>query len=211
MEPAPEGTESPPGTSPEAPTEARPQITPGQKKWAVIGSIAVFAVIIIAAVFFPGLLAKSQQGEGYPISGTPLATTIAAPADWTPGTPVPTALENTTPSQTSTPTPSGPPGFTITISPVAATGAKGETVIYHMTIEAQNGFSENISMQLDATALFVIRRTVDLGVQQPPYPKAIDYPFPIPADWPSGVTIDGVVRSTGGGITREDRLSLTVK
>jgi hypothetical protein len=205
MEPPPENAESPPGTSPEAPPETGPQSTPDRKKWAFIGSIAVFAVIVIAAVFFPGLLAKPQQGEGYPISGTPLATTIAEPAEWTPGTAVTSALENTTP------TPSGPPGFTVTISPTAATGAKGETVIYHMTIEAQNGFSENISMQLDATALFVIRRTVDLGVQEPPYPKTIDYPFPIPADWPSGVTIDGVVTSTGGGITREDRLSLTVK
>jgi hypothetical protein len=203
MEPAP-GVEE---TSPQAP--------PDRKKWAVIGFIVV-AAAVIAAVSLPGLLVKPPQGVLYPVSGTVPVTTVIPPAHGTlettiPATPGATPTGQATPAPSSTPTPGGPPGFTVSIMPAEASGAGGETVVYHMTIEAQNGFSENISMQLEATALFVIKKTVDLGVQQPPYPKTIDYPFFIPADWPPGVTIDGVVRSTGGGITREDQLTLTVR
>jgi hypothetical protein len=185
--------------------ESPPTVSPDRRKWATIAFVLVIAGIAAAALL-PPLLTTTPAGQANPISGTIPQATITPPFNRTPGPTLPVS-----PVATSSPTPSGPPGFTVTIVPTEASGARGETVVYHMTIEAQNGFSENISMQLEATALFVIKKTVDLGVQQPPYPKTIDYPFFIPADWPPGITIDGVVRSTGGGITSEDRLSLTVR
>lgn len=197
MEPAPGGKESPP--------EARPPITPDRKQWAVIGTIVVF-VVIVAIVLLPGLLGEPQQGVDHPISGTPLATTIVR--HWTPGTPIPSVPGNETPSPT--PTWSGPPGFTVSITPVETSAARGETVVYHMTIEAQNGFSENISMKIVAGFLF-FSQTQDLGNQEPPYPKTIEYPFQVPETLVPGATINGVLTSTGGGITRENQLVLHVR
>jgi hypothetical protein len=100
----------------------------------------------------------------------------------------------------------------VTISPVQATAGRGETVEYQMRIEPRNGFSGEIHMELVASALFgLVSQTHDLGVQEPPYPKTVEYAFTVPPDWPSGITVNGVVRSTGGGITREDPLTLTVR
>jgi hypothetical protein len=65
-------------------------------------------------------------------------------------------------------------------------------------------------MELVASVLF-FSHTYDLGIQEPPYPKTVEYPFTVPDNLPSGVTVNGVVSSTGGGITREDQLSLTVR
>jgi len=113
-------------------------------------------------------------------------------------------------SATPSPTPSGPPGFTVIISPVQASAAKGETVTYTMKIEAQNRFSGKIHMELVASVLF-FSQTYDLGTQEPPYPKTVEYPFTVPDNlWP-GTTVNGVLRSTGDGITREDHLMLTVR
>jgi hypothetical protein len=98
----------------------------------------------------------------------------------------------------------------VTVSPTQITAGRGETVTYQMMIEAQNGFSGDIHMELVASVLF-FSHTYDLGIQEPPYPKTVEYPFTVPDNLPSGVTVNGVVSSTGGGITREDQLSLTVR
>jgi hypothetical protein len=194
MEPAPVAEESPPSAPPD------------RRKWAIIALIIVIAGIA-AAAFLPPLLTTPPAEQAHPISGAIPQTTITPPYHRTPGPTVPVS-----PGATPSPTPSGPPGFTVTVSPTRITASRGETVTYTMKIEAQNGFSENIHMELVASAFFgVVSRTTDLGIQKPPYPKTIEYPFPIPADWPSGITVNGVVRSTGGGITREDQLTLTVR
>jgi hypothetical protein len=80
-----------------------------------------------------------------------------------------------------------------------------------MTIEPRDCFSGEIHMTLTATAFLFMSQTEDLGVQEPPYPKTIEYPFTVPDNWPSGLTVNGVVTSTGDGITREGHLSLTVR
>ena len=97
----------------------------------------------------------------------------------------------------------------MSITPTHATAGKGETVVYKMRIEAQNGFSGKIHMEVTASFL-IFSQTQDLGFQEPPYPKTIEYPFTVPDTLPPGMTVNGVVRSTGDGITREDHLSLTV-
>jgi hypothetical protein len=79
-----------------------------------------------------------------------------------------------------------------------------------MKIEGQNGFSDEIHMQIVASVLF-FSQTQDLGIQTPPYPKTIEYPFKVPDTLFPGTTVNGVLTSTGGGITHEDRLTLTVK
>lgn len=194
MESAPVAEESPSPASPD------------RKKWAIIALIIVIAGVA-AAVFLPGLLITSPGEQAHPIPGTVLQTTITSPSIRTPGPTIPVS-----PSANLSPTPSGPPGFTVTVSPTQITASRGETVTYTMRIEAQNGFSDKIHMELVASAFFgVVSRTTDLGIQEPPYPKTIEYPFPIPADWPPGITVNGILRSTGGGITREDQITLTVR
>ena len=200
MEPAP-AVEENPSPSP-----------PDRGKWAIIALIIVIAGIA-AAAFLPPLLTTPPAEQAHPISGTIPQTTITPPYHRTPGPTGPVSPGVTpwvTLSATPSTTPSGPPGFTVIISPVQASAGKGETVTYTMKIEAQNGFSAKIHMELVASVLF-FSQTYDLGTQEPPYPKTVEYPFTVPDSlWP-GTTVNGVLRSTGGGITREDQLTLTVR
>jgi hypothetical protein len=204
MEPAPGGPETPPDASPPSP----PGTSLDRKKWAVIGFIVVIAVVV-AAVSLPGLLVQPPQ-EALPVASPPPATTFIPPDHRAPGVPVPPSPV-ASPSATATQTPSGPPGFTVTVSPVQASAARGETVIYHMTIEAQNGFSENVSMKLTASVLFILSNTYDLGTQEPPYPKTFEYALKVPDTLIPGTTVNGVLTSTGGGITRENQITLHVQ
>ena len=203
-------------------------VPPDRKKWTIIGFI-VGALVVIAALSLPCLQMKPPQGVPPPVSVTVPGTTIIPPAHRTPEATIPaspqitptgkvTPLPASTPTPTgqatlppaSTPTPGGPPGFTVTVSPTQITAGRGETVTYHMRIETQNGFSEKIHMELVAGVLF-FSQTYDLGIQEPPYPKTFEYPFKVPDNLPPGVTVNGVVRSTGGGITRENQLTLSVQ
>jgi hypothetical protein len=194
MEPAPVGTETSPDASPPSP----PGTSLDRKKWAVIGSIVIIAVVV-AAVSLPGLLVQPPQEEALPVASPLPATTFVPPDHRAP------------PSATATQTPSGPPGFTVTVSPVEASAARGETVIYHMTIEAQNGFSEDVSMKLTASVLFILSNTYDLGTQEPPYPKTFEYALEVPDTLIPGTTVNGVLTTTGGGITRENQITLHVR
>ena len=183
------------------------QAPPDRRKLAQAIFIFLMAAVLVAALL-PGLTVQPPQGGVPEVSATVPATTIAPPVYRTPrahlGTP------RATPEVNATPTYSGPPGFTITISPTQATAGRGETVTYTMLIEAQNGFDGQIHMVVTAGFLF-FSQTQDLGYQGPPYPKTIEYPFTVPGTLPPGVTVNGVVTSTGDGITREDHLSLTVR
>jgi hypothetical protein len=197
------------------------QAPPDRKKWIIVGLVLV-GVLAIAAATLPGLLMKPSRGVAHPIGGTVTPTTPATgPATLgrtvspSPGitraprmTPIPTAT-GTPPARTCTPT--GPPEFTVTVSPVEAEAARGETVTYHMTIDAQNCFSENVSMKLTASVLFILSNTYDLGTQDPPYPKTFEYALTVPDSLFSGATVNGVLTSTGGGITRENQLTLHVR
>jgi len=198
MEPAPGGTETPPDANPPSP----PGVSLDRKKWAVIGSIVVIAVVV-AAVSLPGLLVQPPRGETLPVASPPRGATTVSPVPS-----LPPGIE--TPFPAATPVPSGPPGFTETVSPAETTAARGETVTYTMTIDAQNGFSDDVSMQLVAGFLF-FSESYDLGILEPPYPKTITYPFTVPDTLPPGATVNGLLTSTGGGITRENRIILHVQ
>jgi hypothetical protein len=211
------------------PTPA-PQPPPNPWKWAAL--ILAAAVVLLAA----GMLLP--QPTGSPAGPAPVLTTAATPATTTtvstttagtarptprrtPSPETPGPDETTTAEMTQPPTPAdttpspacipaGAPGFTVSVSPVHATAARGETVTYRMTIDAQNCFAEPIHMELVASVLF-LSQTYDLGTQEPPYPRTFEYPFKVPETLPPGVMVNGVIRSTGGGITRENQLSLTVQ
>jgi hypothetical protein len=200
MEPAPVGEESPPPAPPD------------RRKWVIIALIIVIAGIT-AAAFLPLLLTPPPGEQAHPISGTVLQTPVTPPSHRTPRPTIPVspgATPSVTPSATPSTTPGGPPGFTVTISPAQITAGRGETVVYKMRVEAQNGFSEKIHMQIVASVLF-FSQTQDLGIQEPPYPKTIEYPFKVPDTLFPGTTVNGVLTSNGGGITREDHLTLTVR
>jgi len=221
-----------PGTGPEPVAEGSPQPTPpGWKKWAVPGMVIAVAVVVGAVLLLAFLPTPSHVSTSQPaitIAGTTVPpTTIARPHRRTPATTVPAtpgatqsltgaptqpAQETSAPTPAPTPAcvPNGEPGFTVTISPAQATAHRGDTVVYHMTVDAENCFSDEIHMTVTAGFLF-FSQTQDLGVQDPPYPKTLDYAFKVPDTLPPGVTVNGVVTSTGGGITREDQLSLTVQ
>jgi hypothetical protein len=51
----------------------------------------------------------------------------------------------------------------------------------------------------------------DLGTQYPPYSKRIFYDFQVPGYIPPGTTLVGVLCAEGGGVEREEGLSLTVE
>ncbi|HXW98238.1 MAG TPA: hypothetical protein VEI51_00775 [Methanomicrobiales archaeon] len=223
-----------PGTGPEPGAEgtgaSQPPIVPDWKKWVVPGLVLAAAVVIGAALFFTVLATPPPVSTSPPapvtIAGTTVPpTTIARPHHRTPVTSVP-ATPGAIPSVTGEPTqapaqetavpttpaciPAGAPGFTVTISPDQATAHRGDTVVYHMTIDAQNCFADPIHMTVTAGFLF-FSQTQDLGVQDPPFPKTLDYAFKVPDTLPPGVTLNGKVTSTSGTITREDQLSLTVQ
>lgn len=185
---------------------------PDWKKW-VAPALVIVAAAIIASAVLSGLPDEPTPGDTLPISTPVTGTTVSQPVRVTPKTPVPLPL-SLTPSgnRTVTPTPtwSGPPDFTVSVSPSRVNAARGETVVYNMRIEAMNGFSEEIHMQLVAGFLF-FSQTEDLGVQEPPYPKTVEYPFRVPDSLFPGTTVNGVLTATGGGITHQEHLTLTVK
>jgi hypothetical protein len=178
------------------------------KKWTV-PAIVLLAAVIIASAVLPGLLAGSGHGETLPITMPDGGTPLPDPSHRSPRTAIPPQA-----GQTGTPVPAatwnGPPGFTVSISPAQAAAARGETVVYTMKIEAQNGFSDEIHMQIVASVLF-FSQTQDLGTLKPPYPTTIEYPFKVPDTLFPGTTVNGVLTATGGGITREDHITLSVK
>ena len=80
----------------------------------------------------------------------------------------------------------------------------------YTVITAENGFSQPVSLSIEVNALMVFRQTYDLGVVQPPFPNSLTYEFTVPGNVPSGVTINGLLRASGGGIERQQTLTLQI-
>jgi len=196
--------ESPNGNQ-EAP--GKPLIPP---KYYPFIPVAV-VVLVMAALFLGSFFPQDSGGSGLPeplptftFAGTPSRTTSPSSTTLS-GTTIPTP----TITATASPTYSGPPDFSFSSSPTSVTARRGETVTYTMVIDGKNGFSSPVTLELTASALF-ITRTYDFGTYDPPFPRTIPYPFTVPDYLPPGVTVDGTLRATGGGIVRENRLTLQV-
>jgi hypothetical protein len=117
----------------------------------------------------------------------------------------------TVPLVTTEPTPSGPPGFTLFVTPVEVRARPGEVVTYTLTIEPRGGFAAPVALRLDASALFLFHNSYDLGVVDPPYPRTVQYPFVVPSELPAGITVRGVLSGDGGGHREERDLVLIVR
>lgn len=168
------------------------------------------ACILLAAA---GLLVVIVLIAGMP-GPVPVAPLLPAPG--TPGvTPGPSlngpSPVTTVPLVTTEPTPSGPPGFTLFVTPVEVRARPGEVVTYTLTIEPRGGFAAPVALRLDASALFLFRNSYDLGVVDPPYPRTVQYPFVVPSELPTGITVRGVLSGDGGGHREERDLVLIVR
>ncbi len=166
--------------------------------------ILVMAALFLGPILFPGGTGDSEPSPVPTLSGA--ATPTSSPVSTTRPT---SSATQVTVTATASPTYSGPPDFTLTTSPTSASAGRGETVTYTMVIDGKNGFSSPVTLELTASALFVTR-TYDIGTYDPPFPRTIQYPFTVPDYIPPGVTVDGTLKATGGGLVRENRLTLQV-
>jgi hypothetical protein len=155
-------------------------------------------IVLIAGMQGPVPIAPLLPGPGTP--GVTPGPSLTGPSPVT-----------TVPLVTTEPTPSGPPGFTLFVTPVEVRARPGEVVTYTLTIEPRGGFAAPVALRLDASALFLFRNSYDLGVVVPPYPRTVQYPFVVPSELPAGITVRGVLSGDGGGHREERDLVLIVR
>jgi hypothetical protein len=105
---------------------------------------------------------------------------------------------------------SGPPSFTLLVTPVEVRARPGDTIRYTMSIEPKGGFDKPVSLRLDVSALFLYHNSFDLGTVSPPYPTTLEYSFTVPNDVPGGITVKGVLFAEGGGHKEQQDLVLIV-
>lgn len=150
---------------------------------------------------------------------TPVPTTVTMPIrratthepTMRPETPIPAATPAfTQPSSTAPPSPTGPAGFSLAVSPSRASASRGDVVPYTMLITPEGDFSSPVSLSIDVSVLLFFRQTYDLGTAEPPYPRTLVYQFTVPGNVPSGATIHGVITARGGGVEHQQSLDLTV-
>jgi hypothetical protein len=130
---------------------------------------------------------------------------MAPPAPRDPETPEPTPQTTATIVRI--------PSFSVSIDPAATQARQGETITYAITIEADEDFVEPVDLELIVTTNipFVPGREENLGTVFPPYPKTVMYQFVIPQNIPGGITLNGLVRATGGNQTQEARTTLSIQ
>jgi len=100
--------------------------------------------------------------------------------------------------------------FTISIEPKEMTANVGDEVTYSMSISADEGFNEPIYFELDISALGY-QVTLDVGQQDPPYPKDFEYSFTLPSEIPIDVTAEGVMTATSGDYVVQETVKITIK
>jgi hypothetical protein len=144
-------------------------------------------------------------------------TSLKIPAGPTGSTAVSPSAEETLPSPGSTsldilssPTVSGPPSFTLIVTPVEARARPGDPILYSMTIEPKGGFDQPVSLRIDVSALLVYRNSFDLGTVNPPYPRTFEYLFRVPSNVPGGIMVKGLLTAEGGGHRETQDLILLV-
>ncbi len=153
------------------------------------------------------------SGGVAPTSVSPSVTPTSRPASGSSRGSNPTTESSTgvpTTAVEATRTVSGPPLFTLIVTPVEARASPGETIHYTMSIEPKGGFDQPVSLRLDVSALFLYHNSFDLGVVSPPYPTTLEYTFVVPGEVPGGITVKGVLSAEGGGHKEEQDLVLIV-
>ncbi len=142
----------------------------------------------------PGV--RSPPVPGPDSIGTPFLTPTHSPI-WT--IPVTTSPDAT-----------GPPSFTLIVTPVEVRAKPGDTILYVMAIEPKGGFDESVSLRLEVNALLLYRESFNLGNIDPPFPKTIEYRFVVPSEVPGGITVKGHLTAEGGGHKEEQDLILQI-
>ncbi|WP_332449048.1 hypothetical protein [Methanoculleus sp.] len=159
--------------------------------------IAVLICIMLTGIIIAyGLL--MDAGTPPPTQPASLPTPIA-----TPGTPVTTGA----------PVQLTPRSFSISVTPAAATVRPGDTVLFTLTVNPEDGFSAPVEVKVSATALGgVFHDNHDLGTVSPPYPP-LTYEVMVPELPPlvSTATVDATVTATGGGTVRTEGVQLVIR
>ncbi|MDN7025330.1 hypothetical protein FGU65_10565 [Methanoculleus sp. FWC-SCC1] len=103
--------------------------------------------------------------------------------------------------------------FSLTISPRTVTARPGETILYRVSVQPEDGFREPVYLAVSATALNgAISRSSNLGTISPPY-GAVTREIVIPNLPPlvSGTTVDATITAVGGGTVRTQHLQLVIE
>lgn len=172
----------------------------------IAGVLLVLGPYLVSYRFPPGIPSPDNDSPSPEIPGSP------------PGiTPVPSSAEDTVPSPAlippdtpSSPAVSGPPSFTLLVTPVEVRAKPVDTVLYALSIEPKGGFDQPVSLRLEVNALLIYRNSFDLGTVTPPYPRTFEYRFRVPSDIPGGITVKGVITAEGGGHREAQDLILLV-
>jgi len=99
--------------------------------------------------------------------------------------------------------------FSIDVEPEKVTAEPGDEIIFNIRIEAEEGFTASIEIELEISVL-VFSVTLDLGTVDPPYPKEIKVTVNIPSDIPDG-DAQGILRGIGGEHTVEENVEITIQ
>jgi len=156
---------------------------------------------------------STSSGGVAPTSVSPSVTATTRPASGSSGGSSPTTESSAgvlTTTVGATRTVSGPPSFTLIVTPVEARARPGDTIRYTLSIEPKGGFDQPVALRLDVSALFLYHNSFDLGTVSPPYPTTLEYSFVVPGEVPGGITVKGVLSAEGGGYSDEQDLVLLV-
>lgn len=100
--------------------------------------------------------------------------------------------------------------FSISIVPKSATLKPGDSITYHIKVDAPQSFTDKISFTLFISAP-AYSTTFDLGTVSPPYPKEFDYSFIIPSNIPVSVTVKGVLTAKSGNFVQTENVEITIQ
>lgn len=99
--------------------------------------------------------------------------------------------------------------FTIDVEPEKLTAEPGDEVTYNLRIDAEEGFSDSIDLELQLSGLgFSI--ILDLGRLDPPYSKEIEVTVNIPSDIPE-MNAQGILRGISGDHVVEKYLEINIQ
>ena len=99
--------------------------------------------------------------------------------------------------------------FSIDIKPEKITIKPGDEISLSVKIEAVEGFTGSIDIELDVSTLGY-SATFDLGKLDPPFPKEHEFTVNIPSEIPAG-KVQGTLRGTSGEHVVEEDVEITIQ
>jgi hypothetical protein len=100
--------------------------------------------------------------------------------------------------------------YEISISPTSIEIEKSDPIIYNVEITADPGFEDPINIVLEVSVL-TETRYFELGTAYPPYPQVFPLNITVPEEVPAGVTIEGKIVATSGGMVVEENVQVIIK